>query len=214
MNLIDLSHPLAPGMPVYPGTDPLVLEQAAELSRHGFAEKRLTLTGHTGTHLDVPAHVLASGPGLDSLALDRFAGTACVVDVRACGGRAVTVEDLLPQRRRMAKADFVLLRTGFERHWGSPDYFRGYPYLSPEAARFLASFPLKGLGLDAPSPDPVDCAELTAHRILLAAGFVLVENLRCLGILPQDGFRFLALPLPIAGGDGSPVRAAALLGED
>lgn len=214
MNLIDLSHPLAPGMPVYPGTGPLLLEQAAELSRHGYAEKRLCLTGHTGTHLDAPAHILASGASLEALALDRFAGAACVVDLRACDGRAVEPADLLPERKRMARADFVLLRTGCDRLWGRPEYFRDYPHLSPDAARLLASFPLKGLGLDAPSPDPVDSEDYPAHRILLAAGFVLVENLRGLEALPGDGFRFLALPLPIAGGDGSPVRAAALLGAD
>ena len=68
---------------------------------------------------------------------------------------------------------------------------------------------LSGIGIDAGSADAAGSHELPAHRALLEAGLVIVENLRGLGQLPRQGFDFFCLPL--LGLDGSPVRAAALL---
>lgn len=68
---------------------------------------------------------------------------------------------------------------------------------------------LSGIGMDAGSADAAGSHELPAHRALLGAGLIIVENLRGLGQLPRQGFDFFCLPL--LGLDGSPVRAAALL---
>jgi kynurenine formamidase len=65
------------------------------------------------------------------------------------------------------------------------------------------------VGVDAPSVDPVGSSDFAVHRLLLGSGKILVENLRGLEGLPEGRFTFSCLPLAIAGGDGSPVRAAA-----
>lgn len=210
MKIIDLTHPLCEGMPVYPGTEPPLFEVGCSIAEHGFAEKKLTFFSHTGTHIDAPAHLLADGKSLDLLPLSQFHGPACVVSVEA-DKKTISREDLEPFVAQLEKADFVLLRTDWDRDWGEDQYFTDFPVLTSEAATYLADQNLKGIGLDCISVDPVDSDELSIHRILLGAGLVIVENLTNLSALPAAGFDFCCFPLAIVDADGSPVRAVALV---
>jgi len=210
--LIDLSWPLRPGMPLFPGDPPVEFSRMGSLETHGYLSHIIRLPAHSGTHVDAPGHVLAEGPMLADLPLSRFAGAGVVLDLSARPGLAVTAADLaphLPLLRAEAPA-FALLMTGDEARYGQGEYFTAGAYLTPEAAALLAGLPgLSGIGLDAGSADPLCAVDLPAHRVLLGAGVLIVENLRGLGQLPRRGFQFLCLPL--LGGDGSPVRAAARL---
>ena len=85
--------------------------------------------------------------------------------------------------------------------------------MSEHAADWICGFSLKGLGVDAISVDPPEIPVLPVHRRLLEQQMVLVENLTRLQDLPQSGFTFFALPLPIQDGDGSPVRAVAMISD-
>ena len=211
MTVIDLSHVIEPGMPVYPGTQGPVFEAVSTIAQDHFAEKRLTMFTHIGTHMDAPAHILPDAPTLDQLPVDRFVGRAVVVDARGnMPGRELSLSLFTGQKERLEGAEFILLRTGWEALWGKNAYFGGYPSLSEEAATWLAGRGLKGLGADFISFD--SGATLRNHRILLAAPMVLVENVTNLGALDaiSDGFTFACLPLPLAGADGSPVRAVAV----
>lgn len=223
MQLIDLSWPVQPGMPMFPGDPPVSLTPLGSLEADGFVSHLASLPAHSGTHVDAPAHVLAGGEALADLPLWRFAGPGVVLDVRERPGLAVTVADLEPHLAwlRAQAAAFALLLTGDAERWGQPGYYTDGAHLTPGAALLLAGLALpggelSGLGLDAASVDPPydpydphGSRHLPAHRALLGAGMVIVENLRGLERLPLAGFDFLCLP--VLGGDGSPVRAAALL---
>ena len=104
-------------------------------------------------------------------------------------------------------ADFVLLLTGWDRHWGKPAYYQEWPYLSEELARRLAGAKLKGVGLDTPSLDGYNRKE--AHDICAAADMINIENLTGLDQLPATVTRFQALPLKLQDTEASPVRAVA-----
>jgi len=207
MRIIDLTHPLEPGMPVYPGTPPVKIEPLAAMEEDGFREARLHLTSHTGTHMDAPAHMLCGGKRLDELNPESFMGTARCLRAESGGVTAARLEKELP---RTPDCDFLLLHTGWDRYWGRDDYFTGYPVIHAAAATWLAAYGLKGIGLDTPSPDPMDSADYPAHRILLEKRILLIENLRGLDRLPEKEFRLIALPLPIQGGDGAPARVIAI----
>ena len=211
MKLIDLSHPLFDSMPVYPGSESPVFETVATVSHEGYAEKRITLFSHTGTHLDAPSHILSRGLSLDRLPVDHFAGSASVLDFSSHSGRSIEIDDLMPYRYLIQNSDFVLIHTGWSRHWGHASYNTGYPVLSGNAADWICGFGLKGLGVDAISVDPPQAPGLPVHRRLLEQQMILVENLNRLQDLPQSGFTFFALPLRIQDGDGSPVRAVAMI---
>ena len=211
MNVIDLSHPFSEDMPVYPGTESPEIVEACTIAGHGFAEKRLRLFSHTGTHLDAPAHILSGAVTLDRLEASRFVGSACALDVSGLNRPRIEIPDLEKERERIAKAEFVLFYSGWAKRWGDASYFEEFPVLSEEAARWLAGFDLKGVGADTVSFDEMNSATMAVHKILLGKNMVLVENLRGLETLVGREFVFFCLPLNIAGGDGSPVRAVAIL---
>lgn len=211
MKVIDLSHPIGGTMPVFPGTERPEIIEARTLAGQGYAEKKICLYTHTGTHLDAPAHLLAGAATLDRLPAAAFVGPGCVVDVSGSSESGIGVDVLEKNRDRLARAEFVLFHSGWAKRWGDPSYFHGYPVLSEEAARLVAALNLKGAGVDAISFDNVDSSALPVHKIFLSNGMVLVENLCGLEDLADREFVFSCLPLPIAGGDGSPVRAVAIL---
>lgn len=211
MALIDLSHPISPSTPVYPGTEPPRVEKACTLEKDGFVEHRLTFFTHTGTHMDAPAHMLAGAPTLDMLPTDHFYGTAVVLDFAEPSRRNITPDDLEPHREQIAHSAFVLLHTDWDRLWGRDEYFRDFPVLTPEAAAWITRFPLHGVGVDAISVDAVGSTEYPVHHTLLGRGMVIIENLTNLSGLVGQAFTFVCLPLPLVGADGSPVRAAAVV---
>lgn len=212
MRYYDLTYPIGEGMPLFPGTPPSERSAACTLERDGFRETRLAFSSHTGTYMDAPAHLLPEGVTLDALPVSAFCGAGICVDCTAVEGGRIGPAALLGAGERWNRAEFVLLYTGWEARWGTPEYFADFPLLSEAAARLLAG--TKGVGLDCPSLDPVDSAELPIHRVLLGAGTLLLENLRGLGPLCGKDFQLFALPLHYQQADGAPLRAVAVTGED
>lgn len=214
MEVIDLTHSLREDMPVFPGTEPPRLDDAYTIERDGFAEKMLRLVSHTGTHIDAPGHILAGGSRLDGFPASRFIGPGTVLDVSSLGGRPIEPGDLLGCEPRLRAVDFVLLHTGWARHWGAAEYFGRYPVLAPAAARWLAGLGLKGFGVDAISADEIDSAALPVHHALFSREMLIIENLASLEPLLGREFLFSCLPLKIADADGSPIRAVAIVTRD
>jgi kynurenine formamidase len=138
-------------------------------------------------------------------------GRGVLVDLPGSRRGEVAREELEPHGERLGRADFALFRSGWSLKWGTPAYDSGYPVLSTPAAAWLAGFPLKGVGFDAPSADAPGSCDLPVHRLLLGRGMVIVENLANLEALPDGAFTFLCLPLPLADAEGAPARAAAFI---
>ncbi len=210
--VIDLTHPIATGMPVYPGTPSPVIEVAATVAEHGFFEHRLTLVTHTGTHVDAPAHMIADGRTLDTYPAETFVGPATVLDVAHVTGGAIDRASLESHAETIARQAFLLLHTGWSSRWGDATYFADFPALTPEAAAWLGEFGLRGIGLDAISIDRADATDFPVHHQVLGREMLIIENLAGLGPLVGREFTLCCLPLALAGADGAPVRAVALVG--
>lgn len=211
MAIIDLSHFLEPGMPLFPGTRPPAFEETATIDTDGYREKRFALCAHTGTHMDAPAHIIAGAKTLDRLPVDVFCGQALLLDCTGVGNGTVDLEDLVPLENGIRGCEFLIFYSGWSRYWGDDRYLSGYPVLSENAARWLADLGLKGIGMDTISADPLDSADLPIHHILLGVGMVIVENLTNLVAVPDRSFLFSCFPLKIRDADGSPVRAVAMV---
>ncbi|MDT8419286.1 MAG: cyclase family protein [Desulfuromonadales bacterium] len=209
MKTIDLSHPIHPEIPVYPGTEPPQITPANSIERDGFAEILISMYSHTATHIDAPCHLLPHGKSLDQFPAGHFIGTAVVIDLRSRTTPEIALKHITLFAEQLNGVDFVLLNTGWSVHWGKANYFEGYPYLSEEAADWLSSFPLRGVGIDTISIDPLDSPDLPAHRQLLGNDFIIIENLTNLQAV-SSRCTFSCLPLPVRGADGSPVRAVAI----
>ncbi len=211
LSVVDLSHTISASMPVYPGTEPPVITTPCTIEEHGFTEKLLSLYSHTGTHMDAPAHILKGAATLDRLPITTFAGPGVALDFSRLGRPVIELEDARAFRSQIEGKDFVLLRSGWAGRWGQAGYFEDFPVLSPTAAAWLASFPLKGIGLDCISIDPCSSTDLPNHRAVLGRGLVIVENLTGLEALAGRDFLFCCWPLKIEDADGSPVRATAVM---
>ncbi len=209
LRIVDLTHVIQPGMPVYPGTEGPRFEETCSVECDGFAERLVSLTSHTGTHVDAPAHLFHGGQSLDECPPEAFVGAAMVLPVQAS---RISVEQLLPFQERLRQSRFLLLQTGWDRLWGHPGYFTGFPVLEPEAARWLAGFEgLSGVGVDALSVDRVGETDLPTHRELLSRGLLIIENLTGLDRLGGGEVELLCLPLKLAAADGAPARVLAIL---
>lgn len=210
MKTIDLSHPIHPDIPVYPGTEPPQISPANSIDRDGFAEIRISMYSHTATHIDAPCHLLPQGRSLDQFPAGHFIGTAVVIDLRSRATSAIALEQLALYAEQLDDVNFVLLHTGWSAHWVKASYFEDYPHLTVEAADWLSRFPLSGVGIDTISIDPLDSPDLPAHQRLLGRELIIIENLTNLQAVTSSRVTFSCLPLPVRAADGSPVRAVAI----
>ena len=206
MTAHELTHTIRNDMPVYPGTEQPRLTTACTIDQCGYRETLLHMFSHTGTHMDAPAHMLLDGAPLDSYGTDKFTGIAVVVD---CRGETDISLPLL-QRYDLDGVDFVLFCTGWDKKWGSPEYYEGFPCLTADAAAYLATLPLKGVGEDSISLDPCGSVDFPNHITLLRADFVNTENLTGLDALIGRRFTFVTLPLKFENSDGCSCRAIAM----
>ncbi len=212
MQIIDLSLPLSPSMPCYPGDDTFALFPQHQHHHDGFLVSTLRMGLHNGTHVDAPFHYLQHGASIAELPLDRFIGPGCVLDVTAKPGEifwsAAELAAIQP-------GDIVLIHTGWDRWANSPEYFsKEWPGLSLQGARQLISAGVKAIGLDTPSIDapPALAAGAPAHLAAAQAGLPIFECLRNLNLLFNTPFLFSAPPLAIHSAEASPVRALAIKG--
>lgn len=170
---------------------------------------RISMIANTGTYLDTPFHRLGDGPDLSGVALSSLADLEGIV-VRATDvARAIERERLLPFEVR---GRAVLLHTGWDRHWRTPAYGEGAPFLSKFAALWLAGQKVALVGIDSLNIDDTESGgERPAHSGLLAAGIHVVEHLTNLDALPASGARFTAAPPAVEGFGTFPVRAFAIV---
>jgi len=207
MRIIDLSLTVRAGMR---GVD---FEPRTTMADQGYNTRVLHLYSHAATHVDAPLHFVDGGRTIDRLDLDKCVGPAWVADLGEVEPRALTtVADLGDLADRIGPGDRLLLATGWSRRVDQPEYRDELPRVSLELARWLADRQVALLGVEPPSvADVNDREELIAvHRVLLEAGVVVVEGLAHLRALTRERVTFIALPLKIDGGDGTPVRAIAI----
>jgi len=220
--LVDLSHEIFDGLVTYPGLPaPVIcdhLSRAASRSHYApgteFQIGRIEMVANTGTYLDTPAHRFEGRSDLAGIALHQVADLAgLLVDATALPGRAIDAAALEGALRGQAlRGTAVLVRTGWDRHFGTPAYGHGHPFLTGEAARFLAAAGVAVVGIDSLNIDDTADGARPVHTALLGVGTYVVEHLTGLGALPPAGFRFFAVPPRVKGMGTFPVRAFALVG--
>lgn len=216
--IVDLSHTVRAGLVTYPGLpEPVItphLTRADSRSRYAagteFAMDIITMIGNTGTYLDSPFHRYADGGDLASLHLETLVGLPAEVfhltDALERGIPSSVFFD------RGLAGTAVLLHTGWDRHFGTPAYASGSPFLTEAGARHLVDAGVVLVGIDALNIDDTESGgERPAHSLLLAAGIHVVEHLTGLGGLPARGARFTAVPPKVEGFGTFPVRAFAEL---
>lgn len=211
MKVIDLTHMIKENMPVYPGVEEPKLSIANSYEQDGFRETMLHMTTHTGTHIDPPAHLFADRTTLDAFPPEQFIGKALVIDCRDLHeGEAVTMEHIRKHGDKAEKAEFLLFNLGWDKRWGTPEYFGDYPCIDDEVLEYIIHGSYKGIGFDVIGLDPIADSALTRHNKLFASCDIInIENLKNLDMCGSELFWFGCFPLKIENCDGSPARALA-----
>jgi kynurenine formamidase len=189
-------------------------ETAYTFERDGWNTRILHFYSHAGTHLDAQAHFAAGPESIDQIPLDRFMGPAWVVDLLGIAPRTmIELSHLRELPSKFQPGESLILRTGWSRFVEEAAVYRdSLPRVSESLARWCVDRRVKMIGVEPPSVAEISNAqEVTAiHQILLAGGVVIVEGLANLEALQRSKVFFVALPLKIEGGDGSPCRALAI----
>ena len=213
MQIFDITRTLSADLPAWPGDKSFRYQVNGRIAdglnvNVGSIEMSL----HNGTHGDARYHFDDNGWTMEQAKLETYFGPAVVVDLSERYANAtatprlpqIQIADLEDAAADLRSAGRLLLKTGV---WRDPKVF---PDVIPTVARgvpeWLQSLGVKLLGLDVPSVDEIDAKELVNHHAIGAAGISIVESLD-LSAVGGGRYNFVALPLKIAGGDGSPLRA-------
>jgi arylformamidase len=201
---IDISVPLRSRMAHWPGDAPLYLDQVSDMARGDAANvSTISMSVHTGTHMDAPRHFVADGPGIDTMPLNATVGTARVIEIQ--DEDTITAEEL--ERHTIVRGDRLLFKTrNSERCWKSRCFLKQFVHIRADAAQYLASHRVRCVGVDYLSVGGYQTDGVETHQILLGAGIWLIEGLDLSGVEPGR-YELVCLPLKIEGGDGAPARA-------
>jgi len=215
---VELNHILEDGMMAYPGLPRPKIEafldhQASRSRYEGQAEfylGKVEMVCNVGTYLDSPFHRFPDQADLSQIPLGRVAGIpGIVIDGIASKDRSVTIHAEGEELRGRA----VLIRTGWDKRWGTESYWEPGPYLSKELINLLIRSKPVLVGVDFWNVDDTMDPSRPVHTRLLSSGILIVEHLCNLSALPQIGFKFYAVPPRIVRGASFPVRAFAEVDE-
>ena len=188
----------------WPGDDPFRLEPVLDIERGDkYSVSRATMTWHVGTHMDAPAHFVRGGARIDGFPAEAGVGRARVIAIRH--PRFVTTAEL--SEHRVRPGERLLFKTrNSSSAWKQPRFADRFVSIGADAAEYLASRRVRLVAIDYLSVDPYESETMPAHKFLLGGGVWVVEGVNLAGIQPGR-YDLVCLPLRIAGGDGSPVRA-------
>jgi kynurenine formamidase len=212
---VDLSHTIEDGMITYKGLPaPLICDYLSREESRKFYEPgtefqigKIEMVANTGTYLDCPFHRYAHGKDLSELAPDQFAGLEGVV-IRADWRNGLAIGAAAFQGQDLRKRA-VLVHTGWAAHWRTDQYFENHPFLTAEAADYLAAGGASLVGIDSHNIDDTRGRARPVHSTLLGAEILIVEHMCNLEALPDEGFVFSAIPPKVKGMGTFPVRALA-----
>jgi arylformamidase len=203
---IDISLPLRSGMPHWPGDIPVNIQQKMSMAEGDVCNLRtLSMSAHTGTHMDAPLHFIRDAVAMDSMPLDATIGPARVVEI--ANDTTITRDELKEFRPRPGER--LLFKTRNSNWWRDRCRFfmKNFVALNADAARYLVECGVRTIGVDYLSVGAYEGDGVETHQVLLGAGIWVIEGLDLSAVEP-GAYDLVCLPLRIEGGDGAPARAA------
>lgn len=200
---IDITFPISNGMTTWPGDTSVQLHRNATIGVQGSDANvsSLSLSAHTGTHIDAPLHFIKGGKDITQIPLNDLIGYTKIFHIT--DPQQITFSEL--KELPIEEGDTLLFRTrNSDKNWISAPFMNDYVYLSTNAARYLVRMGVRSIGVDYLSVGGMTNG-VDVHRILLNAGINIIEGLRLQDVVPGL-YEFIALPLKIHGADGAPAR--------
>lgn len=205
MQIIDITPTVSEQSAVFPGDTPFQRHVALDFTQgHNLVLSHITTSVHTGAHADAPNHYHPAGVGIDERDLVYYLGPCQVIQVKRPPNRRIHPEHI---HNVPIAAKRILFRTD-----SFPDPHRwtnDFTALSPDLVDHLAQQGVRLVGLDTPSIDLAEDADLISHQRIYANDMAVLENLALSAVEPGH-YTLIALPLKLAGADAAPVRAVLI----
>jgi arylformamidase len=201
---IDVSVPLRDGMVHWPKDPPVRIHRHLDLARGDTCNLTvLSMSAHSGTHMDAPLHFLPATAAIDAMPLEAGLGPARVIGIR--DPRAIQVSAL--REHAIRRGERLLFRTrNSRRAWPTSGFMDDFVHLTWEAADYLAQRGVRTVGIDYLSVAGFHDDTVATHRALLEAGVWIIEGLDLSRVKPGT-YDLLCVPMKIADADGAPARA-------
>ena len=225
--IVELSHTLRRGIPLWPGDPPVEIRTEARIETDGYALRSFSMGEHSGTHLNAPAHFYPRGRTADAVAPENLVIPAVVIDVRL---QAALDEDFALNKAgveaweaangKIQPGCMVILFSGWQERWDDPAAFinRGadgrlhFPGFGLDAAHLLLDERgAAGLGSDAHSVEIGLDAAFSVNHYALARGALVLENLTNLEHLSAQGATLVIGLLRLEGASGAPAAVLAFI---
>lgn len=225
--VIDLTQPLTPNIPIWPGDPAFEIEPWATYEEDFYYINRISIGEHSGTHWGTPNTFIEGGRSAEMIPAEELVVPAVVIDIReqaaADADYRLSVDDIAAWEAangEITAGSVVILLTGWQDKWHDPQAFINqdadgvlhWPGFSADAAAFLiAERGIAGLGTDTHGVDPGNDEEFGASFAMYDADGMILEGLANLDELPPVGATLVVGGWPIEGGSGSPARVLAFL---
>lgn len=204
MRIYDISEPIEEASATFPGDTSFSREWVLRMERGDSCNvSTIRMSAHLGTHADAPLHFDPAGCDIAAVGLEPYLGRCRVVHLRGEGEPALVPLHALTDRL-LHGVERILFRT-VDRH-EHRRFDAAFTAIGPAAAERLVHAGIVLVGIDTPSMDHAACKDLAGHQVLRRGGVAILENLD-LSAVPAGDYELIALPLRIADGDSSPVRA-------
>ena len=226
-SIVDLSWPIQPGIPLWPGDPAVEFQVVANLDADGYFMRRFSMGEHSATHMNAPSSFYPNGISVDQYPPESLVAPAAVIDGRRPASSdadyTLGIDDVLAWEKEhgpVRQGSILLLFTGWQDKWSQTNAYLGgdgpgalhFPGFGQDAARYLlAERGVLGLGIDTHGVDGGQDKTFSINKLVLQKPRIVVENLCNLDMLPPTGAT-LVIGLPrLEGGSGAPVAVLAFV---
>lgn len=207
MQIFDVSWPISSATTGYKDRHIVNFAEVKSFSKDGLRDHNITVSSHTGTHIDAPAHFLKDGKMIDQMNVDRFIGPCKVLDMTNVA-ESITRDWL--KDKDITENDIILFKTVNSAKPATEKFDPHFIYLEISGAEYLVEKKIKAVGIDYLGIERSQSGHLT-HIALMKADIAIIEGLRLQHIEPGIYF-FICLPLYTIGIEAAPARAVLIKG--
>lgn len=225
--IIDLTHPIHPNIPIWPGDPATEFETVSQIEKDGYFLRKFSMGEHSGTHINAPSSFYTGGASIDSYSPQSLVSPAIAIDIReqslANPDYSLTIDDILNwerQHKLIEPGNLVLLYTGWQAKWDDERAFFNrddreichFPGFGKAATQFLLEErSIAGIGTDTHGVDPGQDESFAVNKLILKKQRIVLENLANLDLLPAADFTLAIGIIRLLGGSGSPVSVLAFV---
>jgi len=202
----DITVPVSPDTPPWPGDTPTQIEAALRISRGDSCNlSRLSFSSHAATHVDAPSHFVRDGKTLEQMPLDALIGPAWVAEFPDPDSiDEVDLDALVP-----SGVERLLIKTKNSRFWeeGKRDFVTNFVFITPGGAEWIVRRGVRLVAIDYLSIQQFDAPDSATHLTLLKNEVIIIEGVNLSRVQPGP-YQLICLPLLVPGCDGAPARVA------